>query len=232
MATDERKRQQKLAKRAAKQKERKKQLRAQNPASLVGQLRPFAGAPVLHSYYCDTLLTNGIGDAVICRLRGTEVAFAHFLLDVYCLGVKDVHVGLLPRASYEERLNRPIRERFQVIDTSPACLRKLVEGSVAYARQFGLPPHSDYPKAAVLFGYAEAAQCDTEFAYGRDGKPFFIPGPSDDAHKISRVMKAISAHGGDFIIPVTPHSEDCDIVDSDFEDDDALGDPPKIGDNG
>jgi tetratricopeptide (TPR) repeat protein len=74
----------------------------------------------------------------------------------------------------------------------PCCLRKLVEGAVAYARDLGFAPHSDYAVAAQLFGNIDAAACPVTYTYGKDGKPFYIRGPNDPPARYRKILETLN----------------------------------------
>jgi hypothetical protein len=101
-----------------------------------------------------------------------------------------------------------LNRSFVMREFVPACARKLVEGGVAYAADLGLSPHPDYRIASLIFGDVDAATCDREFTYGKDGKPFFVAGPYDGPARCHQVMQALASHKRPdeyhYIVPVHP----------------------------
>jgi hypothetical protein len=104
------------------------------------------------------------------------MALAMFLLDVFCLGVRDTFFAIVGRDEYDRRL-RSWREAESLQRIDPAGLRKLLEGGVVYARELGFNPPPDYVVMHKIFGDVEAAACPSRFQYGHAGKPFYISGP-------------------------------------------------------
>jgi len=102
MALDARRRQQKAEKRRAKEKAKRKEL-ARRKSDDVGQrLARVATAPILHCFTTQSLWDDGIAQVLVSReLDNGLVAFAAFLVDRYCLGVKDTFCGF--RAASELR---------------------------------------------------------------------------------------------------------------------------------
>src|ERR1700722_12170737 len=92
------------------------------------------------------------------RFLDGDVAFAVFLVDAYCLGVKDAMSGVIERSEYDTRIAGRMRSEFGSQDVTPAAARKLVEGAVDYARKLGFAPHSDYQRAKLLFGAIDPAE--------------------------------------------------------------------------
>jgi hypothetical protein len=211
MARDPRKHQQKLARRKAKEKSKAKRKGTFSlPAfGIAGQLRRASAAPVLHSCRSGRLWEFGIGHVLISRNYPTgHVTFAAFLVDVFCLGVKDTFFNVAPRSKYERDLYGRMSRQDDLVEMAPEAARKLVEGAVAYAEELGLPPHPDYRKAREIFGDIDAGACREEFEYGRKGKPYFVGGPNDGPEKCRRIMNTLThrlGHDGfHFTMPVNP----------------------------
>ncbi|MFY9221297.1 MAG: hypothetical protein WAQ98_01430, partial [Blastocatellia bacterium] len=69
---------------------------------------------------------------------------------------------------------------------SYAC--KLIENLVDYSKNLGFKPHPEYKKAQEIFGGIDVNECKEQFFFGKDGKPFYINGPYDDANKIRKIL--------------------------------------------
>jgi hypothetical protein len=82
----------------------------------------------------------------------------------------------------------------KLVTIEPPEARALLHGAVAYAASLGLPASEDYAKIEAIFGDVPVA--DTAFPMGKDGKPFFVPGPHDSPIKVKRIMAAIAEHRG------------------------------------
>src|SRR5262249_47797409 len=160
MPVDPRKRQKKQERRAAKRKAKHHQLARAANAGLGQRLTAATKYPVLHAWVTSDFYEKGMGWACLSReLPNRMVAFGMFLVDRYCLGVKNAMANVLGGFTYDSEINNHTRSRFTVLDKSPAAIRKLVEGAVAYAQRLGLPPHPDYHKAKLIFGDIDASQC-------------------------------------------------------------------------
>src|SRR6185369_15415262 len=104
MAGDARKRQKKQERRTAKRKKKKHQLVRQQSGGLPERLSAATRYPILHCWITTSIEDEGIGHVVLSReLPGSQVAVASFLVDRYCLGVKDAFAHILPRSVYDER---------------------------------------------------------------------------------------------------------------------------------
>ncbi len=212
MGVDPRKRQKKLEKQKAKKKAERKEIAQRQSQGMLARLEAATRAPILHCCYAKTLWEVGIGNVLVSRqLSSGNVAYVMFLVDVYCLGVKDVFFDILPRAVYDARTYGKLLDLGPVQHVTPECARKLIEGAVEYARSLELPPHADYRVGRLIFGDIAADSCPQQFVFGKDGKPFFFAGPHDHAlrcEEILRTLKRVCGPGGfHFLVPVGPSME-------------------------
>jgi hypothetical protein len=120
------------------------------------------------------------------RDRG-NVRLCGYLVDTYCLGVKD---ALGPRTMERAELRRFAARFFDAFGGEPLDApidqaRELVWGSIEYARALGFEPHRDFWPAADHLGPREGPGT---IGFGRYGKPFYVSGPYDDADRIMRTL--------------------------------------------
>ena len=91
---------------------------------------------------------------------------------------------------------------------SPECLRKLIEGAVAYAAEVGFSYHPDYENAKGIFGDIDSSSCSESFTYGKDGKPFYMRGPYETRAQAQRIVEQLHEHCGEggyhFLIELEP----------------------------
>lgn len=228
MAGNQNRRRKKIEAHKAKRKEKQRAIaRVESPAKVVRMMQAQAW-PVLEAWIAGDLKKQGIANVYMAR-RGPhdQVAGAIFLVDVFCLGVKDVVVYLGPEWNWKDRLQTQ-RERGQNLEKiSPEAVRKLVEGAVQYARSLGIEPHRDYLNAAPIFGNLDAANCSTEFVFGCDGKPRFITGPFDTAERVQKILNILESRVGkdkyDFVL-MSGGFDDFDRFDEDDEEEEDLDD--------
>jgi hypothetical protein len=206
MPVDPKKRQKQQERRAAKRKAKQQLVTKRTPTGLVQQLTEAARYPVHDSWVTKVLWTRGVGSVTLSReLPHGGVAFAMFLIDRFCMGVKNVIVDIRSRFDYESDIVSTARREFGIESVSPAAARKIVESAVAYAAALGIAPHEDYHKAKELFGTIDASECAEEFEFGNDGKPYFIAGPFDTAHRcrqiLNRLVEKCGVDGFHYLIP-------------------------------
>jgi hypothetical protein len=61
----------------------------------------------------------------------------------------------------------------------------------------GFAPHGDFAAVERMFGDVSADASDAVFRFGRDGKPVYIPGPSETAAVIRRRIAQLQEYLGD-----------------------------------
>ena len=148
------------------------------------------------AYIPESLFETGIGQVTVCRFKSNgRIEVGVFLVDVYCLGVKNAFfIQDLEKTFNNEQLPRIYPEGAP--DPRPgADGRKLVEGAIAYATKYGFAPHRDYKKAARVFGGIDPKTSDASFEYGKDGKPLYISGPYDNTDRIMTILSKTAGPG-------------------------------------
>jgi len=160
------------------------------------QMRWITHAPIHECLVPASLFEQGLGNLVFSRaLPDGHIAISVFLLDTFCLGAKNAFFTIGTKAEYEAHRNHCVTSQgLQPID--PACFRKLVEGGVAYARELGFHPHTDYSMACQIFGDVDAAACKTDFEYGHEGRPLYISGPHESAAQVQAILHQLERQLG------------------------------------
>lgn len=192
---------QKRAAKAARRKklvaERRKADAAESQVSLATRVRRMAVAPMHSCLIGAALFEIGSGYLVLARkaLDG-RIAMAIFLLDTYCVGVKDV-ILRVDVASELESLIQGLDDVQPMVAIEPARARKLLRDLVAWSRSIGLAPHPDFTVAESLFGDVSVDACNESFSFGKDGKPMLMRGPGDTPARIRQRIEALRRTVGD-----------------------------------
>ncbi len=161
-------------------------------------------APILDCLVPAELNSIGIGNLVFSRaLPDGRVAMAVFLLDIFCLGVKNATYATLEADVHAQHVEA-LRETGSFVVVAPAYFRKLVEGGVAYAKDLGFAPHPDYAVARQIFGLVDTALCEQEFLYGQNGKPYYVAGPRETLSQSRAIVEQLQRRqgGGDYLVPL------------------------------
>jgi hypothetical protein len=142
-----------------------------------------------------------VGVLVAREDRNQMVSVCGYLLDVYCLGVKNV---LGPDRMRRGELPSFLRMYFRgwALGGVPAPIelaRELVLGAVEYAHALGFAPHSDFEAAR---GHLGAWKGPAAIRFGCDGRPTFTQGPYDDPAFVLRTLEE-SVGAGNFHFTVS-----------------------------
>ena len=165
--------------------------------SLAGRVAVAARSPVERSIRTAALFEVGIGHVILTkRLPTNAIGCAFFLVDVYCLGVKDVFYKEMAPSEFDQVLADLAAKRQDVVEIEPSSALKLVKGSVDFAAKSGLAAAKDYRVIARIFGDIDADRSSDVFPFGKDGKPLFIEGPNDTAARKREITRSLDRHRG------------------------------------
>jgi hypothetical protein len=192
-------------------------------------VRRAAAAPLHSCFVQDRLFESGIGMVILTRKTGGDrFAIAGFMVDVYCLGVKDV----LFRESNETEMEmflEATEEGALLAPVDPPYARKLLRDAVAYAQSLGLAPHADYAAVEPLFADVAPDACDAQFQFGCEGRPRYIPGPFESPTQVRRRLESLDrrlgAGGFDFVEAVDANDALAELDDVEDDDIDEAYDP-------
>jgi len=183
------------------------------------------------------MFESGIGQVVIARYKGGDrVELGVFLVDVFCLGVKNAFFTQCHETELEGMLQRLFKGSRAMEEHTGAWGRKLMEGALEYARKLGFAPHRNYKKAARVMGGIDPNTCPETFVFGKEGKPMFVAGPHENAARCQLIMNVLMKKcGKDGFLYICPLGdtedgllgEDEDEEEEEYED----GDDEEDGDD-
>lgn len=125
--------------------------------------------------------TPGLAAVLVARSAGRDtVSACGFLVDLYCLGVKDV-IG--PRILNDQQHAQFTRTFFAGYPQPPIAAplelaQQLVFGAARYARSLGFDPAVGFDAVRGHLGEWSGARAVT---FGHHGRPEYIQGPYDNA---------------------------------------------------
>ena len=197
-----------MALKRARKAQRRKQVVAQKrraeilEASLPARVLRAAHAPIQHCFLTESVFDVGMGTLVLARGATLHhFAFSMFLIDTFCLGIKDVMFESVESEVFEMYMDATDAGS-PMVSVDPSYARKLLRDLAAWSQSIGFAPHRDFAAAERMFGDVSADASDAVFRFGRDGKPVYIPGPNDTAplirRRIEQLQKCLGNNGFGF----------------------------------
>lgn len=143
----------------------------------------------------ETSEASGLGLVVVARSKGyNRLVVSTYLIDYWCLGVKDVIPPRNCNDSQYKNLVRdsyfPFQQEYEEISLEEA--QALVWGVVAYAKKLGFEPHRDFEQSKAHLGELTS---EIDLKFGNNGKPCYVEGPYDNATKIISTLKKSVGEG-------------------------------------
>ncbi len=155
---------------------------------------------------------------VVRRHAGGTRTLGMYLVDAFCLGVKDTSYQFsMSEMDYDEML-ATMNDNFgglQPISYEEA--HNLIYGSIAFAEEAGIRPHKDFAVTQYLLEEDTEDVPLIEYEYGRDGKHFLFTRTHQEA---ARYLPILRKHLGDNFDYVVEAYDDEDEYD---EDEDEYG---------
>ena len=192
-----------MAQKRAKKAQRRKQVVAQKrkaemlDAGLPAQVLRAVEAPIQYCLLTESLFEIGIGTLVLARgATRHHLAMSSFLIDVFCLGIKDVMFRRLEGEVFEEYMDRA-NAGAPLVSVDPSYARKLLRDVAAWSQSIGFAPHRDFTAVERIFGDVSADASEASFRFGRDGTPVYVPGPMDTAPLVRQRVEQLRKHLGD-----------------------------------
>jgi hypothetical protein len=156
---------------------------------------PGRRAPVQNCFLTESVFDIGMGTLVLARGASRHyVALSSFLIDVFCLGIKD---GMFGRSEVFEMYMDATDAGSPMISVDPSYASKLLRELAVWSQSIGFAERRDLVAVERIFGDVSADASDAVFRFGRDGKPVYIPGPTDTAHLIRRRIEQLQKSLGD-----------------------------------
>jgi hypothetical protein len=166
----------------ARQKEKKRLKRQQKQkairkySSITALQKIASNGGVLECWVNDRWEDQGMATLfVLGHTEGGRHAFAGFLIDVWCVGLKDVWgKAEIGRSEFMEELLKPWTQRMQSNKIDVAEARRLIAGGIRFARQNGFRLPAGWEKWASIFGdLGDIATADLT-GFTKDGKLLYM----------------------------------------------------------
>lgn len=148
------------------------------------------------------IFDEGIGYVIVSRKKKNgDVVAGFYLVDVFCLGIKDTFASVMTQEEYEEHKSHLVDgDGSYYVTKSPNYIFNLVYGAADYAEELGFKPEKDFAVAEYILDAVDTIEYE-DIPFGSDGRPFYIEGPNDKAATIlSTLRKHLSEEDFDFVL--------------------------------
>lgn len=190
------------AKKAAKANKRKAVVAEKRRAeaasgSRPGQVREGAALPILRCTVSEGVWQAGMGTVILSRGLTKDHQFvATFMVDTLALGVKDLFFRVMDRKD-AGRMDELLEMTDPGIPTEPAEARKLLQDLVRWAGANGFQAPRLFETVEKLFGSTVPSDTDYTPRFGHDGKPTYVPGPSETPAEIRKRLAIVRQRFGE-----------------------------------
>ena len=194
--------------------------------------------PIVECWINSNWRETGMNTLIVARQHGTgNITFGLYLVDTYCLGLKDTSVRFsAPRFEYEETLNQTIliheadKEQIDYV-----LAHNIIYGAIAYAEDLGMKPHKDWATSQFVLEEDTEDIPLVDVTFGKDGKPFYINGPFDKVDSvIAKLDKSVGKGNYVFLYMMGDQMDDTGFYqaddDDDFDDDEDFDDDDDVED--
>jgi len=154
--------------------------------------------PVAVCYINKGWESEGLANMVVVRaLPNENYICGLYLVDLFCLGIKDAGIKMNASADLITELLQKaaagLREGLEAVDYE--LVRSIAFGGDEYAARIGFSPHKDWPKAKLIL--EPDRPFENRVTFGKDGKPLYVNGPYDIGQ--NKIIRTVLAAGGNFI---------------------------------
>lgn len=119
---------------------------------------------------------SGFASIVVSRnhING-NFTFAVYLVDLYCLGVKDTFYDFNVNTEFTELLNK-LEGQQEMEEIEYALAHNIIYGGVEYAEDLGFKPHKDFAVSQYLLEEDDDRVELIDIQFGMNGKPAILLG--------------------------------------------------------
>jgi hypothetical protein len=199
---DQQKRQKALMKKRSKQKAAAKSHTAHQTSTSVSfqtLMRDARSYPLFDCWITSNWKKSDLGliEILVSRKQPDgNICFGFYLVDNYCLGLKNTLVKAnVPLGAYQSEVVETLFRGEKPAQCDPELAHQMIYAAIDYAAQFGFQPHSDFTSTQnLLMPRGELAE-PYKLTFGKNGKPFFISGPNDNALRIVKQLEKTAGPG-------------------------------------
>lgn len=125
-----------------------------------------------------------------------NLSWGVFLVDTYCLGIKDCfYMFNEPESVYQEQMEA-FQNDFEIETCDYPLAHNIIYGAEEFAGHFEFSPHKDFKVAQYILEEDDDSIEIIDIDFGKDGKPLYVSGPYDDLAKRDRILATLTRTAG------------------------------------
>jgi hypothetical protein len=166
---------------------------------------------------------TGVCTILVQRRHTTgNLTFATYLVDIYCLGLKNT-MASFSKSEFEiaGQLDQIFQAHGGKMRVDYVLVHNIIYGAIAYAEDLGFKPEKDWALSQFILeeDTEDIELMDIEF--GKNGRPCFVNGPYDNVAKISaQLEKSVGKGNFDVMMQIGGGGFSNFFDEDDFDDDD------------
>jgi hypothetical protein len=136
---------------------------------------------------------------VVRRKQSGKIVLGNYLVDIFCLGLKDTFYKFdYSDEDFEFLVDTVINFPLEQID--PILAFNIIYGAIEYAEDLGFAPHKDFKVTEFLLPPVEDVPY-IEVEFGKDGQPYYFAGPNDNVAKVLATLdKSVGRNGYHYVL--------------------------------
>lgn len=140
---------------------------------------------------------DGIAPIVVARKHiNGNISWGTFLVDTYCLGVKNTMYAFnRPEEEYED-FKDEFGEGYEATACGYVLAHNIIYGSVEYAEDYGFEPHKEFNTSQYILEEDDEHIELMDIEFGMDGKPCYFVGPDEDERKANQIIATLERTAG------------------------------------
>lgn len=158
---------------------------------------------------------SGMAHVIVSRLRPSgNLVMAAFLVDTFCLGVKDAgYHENITSSDFEEYLNN-YRKGMGLEEISYNEAHNIIYGAMAFAEEGGIKPAKEFDPAGYILEEDTEDIPLIEYDFGKNGKHFLVVNPDRKEMPYYHILKKNLGDDFEFVMP---YGED--VEEDEYEED-------------
>lgn len=166
---------------------------------------------------------SGMAHVIVTRVRPSgNLVMGAFLVDTFCLGVKDAgYHENMPPSDFEGYLNN-YKKGMGLEEISYNEAHNIIYGAIAFAEEGGIKPTKEFDPAGYILEEDTDEIPLIEYDFGKNGKHFLVVNPDRKEMPYYHILKKNLGEDFEFVLPYGEEVDEDDEDDYETDDKDSL----------